>query len=156
MEMTAVPRFYTASLDQSVEKRREREQRAEAELLAEIFGHPVELLHEESGRPYIPGYDGFISISHSRKTLLIALSPEPLGVDIEQVQDRVLRVREKFLSPDEITALGDDVRAVTRAWCAFEAVFKLTGDLHAKPADFCLTTILDTSDEVAVLATLPR
>lgn len=151
------------------ERRRDRETAAEAVLLEVIFGHPVQLEHEPSGEPFVAGFEGHISISHSRDTLLIAVASRPIGVDIETLSPRVLRVREKFLSPAEIARLGDDVRAVMTAWCQYEALYKLTGILDARPEGLLngcpenlpdaqpegprLYTLLNTDTEVAVLAT---
>ncbi len=105
---------------------------AERLLIATAVGKDARLLHKPSGAPYLePPVPGF-SISHTRGMVAIAVSDNgPVGVDVERVSNRVLRVRERFLSPEELALIADDdVTANIVAWTAKEAMFKAEGGNH--------------------------
>ena len=52
----------------------EMQHNAVGRLFASHFGHPVDIVHTDSGAPYIPEFDGFISVSHCA-TAVAAKSP---------------------------------------------------------------------------------
>lgn len=109
--------------------RRQREEQAEKMLLNEIFGQETALQHHTDGSPYIPTFEGTISISHSKHHLCIALSEKKqVGVDIEEIQERLMRLRKKFLSADELAHLSPTLRNLTLCWSAKEAIYKIAGE----------------------------
>ncbi|MCM1035121.1 MAG: 4'-phosphopantetheinyl transferase superfamily protein [Paludibacter sp.] len=109
--------------------RRERERATEQHLLQEIFGVDVVLSHSSNGAPYIAGNSTHISISHSRHHLCIAVSTEKaIGIDIEELQERIMRLYTRFLSADELEDLTPNVHNLTLCWCAKEAIYKIAGD----------------------------
>lgn len=92
-----------------------------------------------SGAPFLQGEYCRISITHTGRFMAIAtLPPTPevelsefseraaMGIDAESIdREQVLRIREKFLSPDEIEKIpADDVKANILAWTAKEAAYK--------------------------------
>ncbi len=154
--------------------KRKAEQQAKAEMLQYIFGHEVELQHSPEGKPSLP--DHHISISHSKHHLCMALSTtQEVGIDIEEIQPRLARVMNRFLSQQEIAACQGKLAIVTRCWCAKEAIYKIVGEaagatgkkIHILPdhlqektfyatchdRSFCLQVLVDTFLHVAVLAT---
>ena len=82
-----------------------------------------------SGKPYLKEDERHISISHTRGYAAVAISGmNPIGLDIEQRTDKVLRVQHKFLSPEERPFLPSgegNVEALLVIWTAKEAMFKL-------------------------------
>lgn len=77
--------------------------------------------HLPSDKPFIDGYN--ISISHTRGWAAIILSEQHrVGVDIEYYSDRVNRVAERFIRPDEQNE-NTDCRLIN--WSAKETVYKL-------------------------------
>ena len=78
-------------------------------LIKDIFGPKAVLCHEASGAPYVEvdgsRSDKCISISHSNRYAVVAVSPRQAGIDVEEPHERVMRVREKFLSPEEVAAI---------------------------------------------------
>lgn len=96
-------------------------------MLQTIFGKETVLLHTADGKPYIAGYKGHISISHSREHLCIALSEHEIGIDTETVQERIGRLRERFLSAAELESLTPTLQNLTLCWAAKEALYKLAG-----------------------------
>ncbi len=108
-------------------EKRKAELLAEALLLHRIFGNDVALGHTAGGAPTVDVDNCHISISHTKGWVCIARNDgHRIGVDIERCDSRVLRVREKFLSPGEMSAIGhNDIIANTLAWTAKEALYKL-------------------------------
>ena len=106
---------------------RRREILAERLLLHRIAREgKVELLHDEDRAPHVPQLEGHLSIAHTRSELLIALNvAHPIGIDLEGYRERVLNVRDAFLSEGERGWIAaGDLRAHVVAWTAKEAIFK--------------------------------
>lgn len=89
----------------------------------------AEIGHLPSGAPVICGADRLatISISHSRTTLLLAVSRSgrPIGVDTEAANRtrQLLRVAPRFLAPSQ-QCWATDPDLLLRAWTIKEAIYK--------------------------------
>lgn len=91
---------------------------------------PSVLRHTKEGQPYIDLQDAaFLSITHTKHCVAIALSPNPIGIDIEALSPRVQRIMPRVLGKDEFPFLPQTLSEAdaTRIWCTKEAVFKLYG-----------------------------
>lgn len=153
--------------------RRERERQAVARLLRELLGEGVKVEHRPSGAPYLPGHELFVSISHSARHAVVALNPTcPVGVDAETLRPQLERVKEKFLSADEILRFTS-LPQLLRSWCIKEAAYKAAGieglplvegivigeDGHVEVVNPCdgsvalydQTTVWDDGDELTIL-----
>ncbi len=113
--------------------KRESERLAEKALLTHIFNKDTELKHKEDGRPYIetPNTDKneiYLSISHSKSHLAIAISKNEIGIDIENISERLLRVKDKFLSEKEQDKISLTTENLCKCWCAKEAIYKIAGN----------------------------
>jgi 4'-phosphopantetheinyl transferase len=93
---------------------------------------------EEHGRPVLadPSLAAAIdfNLSHSDDTIVLAVSPVPVGVDVEAIREVVLaeRLARRFFAPDERDAvLGAEAaaraRTFLRIWTQKEAWLKATG-----------------------------
>lgn len=107
------------------ESRRDAERRTVATMLSAHFGHAIDICHDPIGSPYIPDYDGHISISHCRDMAVAALDSHPVGIDVETWRDQLIRVAPRFLTPRERQWAGTDPERLLRAWTAKEAIYKL-------------------------------
>ena len=102
-------------------------------LVHELFGDDAVLCHEPSGAPYVEKSGkriemGF-SLSHCRGWVVAAWSAsESVGVDVEIVDKRVDRVKERVFSSEEQRFIGTSTWKATVAWTAKEAVFKCAGE----------------------------
>lgn len=106
---------------------RKREFVASRILRHEVVG--FEHIHYDSvGAPYIKG-EGYISISHTLNTVGIAVSKKfKLGLDIEVVRPKILNIKHKFLSVEELTFIDTESDAeLTKVWTAKEALYKVSG-----------------------------
>jgi 4'-phosphopantetheinyl transferase EntD len=86
----------------------------------------LEILYKESGKPYLLS-DVSISISHSYDWLVVLFSfnGNDVGVDIEKARDKILNIKEKFLSTEELNNLQDaPIEKYTICWSAKEAIYK--------------------------------
>lgn len=105
-------------------------------LLKALCGEEKEIAYYPSGRPYLKDESRYISISHTRGYVAVALHPSrEVGMDIEQYGNRVKKVASRFIRPDEepTMAKGDEIYALLLHWSAKETLFKLMG---AEEVDF--------------------
>lgn len=95
--------------------------------------------HFENGAPFLEGYPGRISITHTRNFFAIAMLPKTpevnlgvftprasMGIDAESLdRQQVIKIRNKFLSEEELTVIPDDnLEKNIQAWTAKEALYK--------------------------------
>jgi 4'-phosphopantetheinyl transferase len=89
---------------------------------------PVE--YDKSGKPFLAGSDYHISVTHTDDFAAVIMSrSSKVGIDIERIRPRVAKVKERFLSQDEIACLGaeKELEQLTLAWCAKESIYKMYG-----------------------------
>ena len=140
-----------------------KEGRVWLELARQIYceqGEPNyrEIDHFPNGAPFLEGYPGRISITHTSHFLAVAMLPKTpesnleafsprtaMGIDAESFgRSQVLKIRDKFLSEDEKTLIPeDDLKANIIAWTSKEALYKAA-----------LTTGLDFRKDIKII-TLP-
>lgn len=86
---------------------------------------------DANGKPYLPDFPYEISLTHSYDYAGVMLSTAGLcGIDLEIVKDKVVRIKDKFLKPEELEFIENDqlVDQLYACWCAKEAVYKLQGN----------------------------
>lgn len=86
------------------------------------------LLHTELGQPYLMGCNEYLSISHCDNTIIVAMSSNKIGIDVE----KKLRTMEYelFLAEDEYALFHkskNKVDFLTTLWTLKEAYVKLIG-----------------------------
>lgn len=73
--------------------------------------------------------DCAISVSHSGDFLAVARSNQQnLGIDIQLQTDKILRIKEKFLSNKELKKFSNSNETLTALWTCKEAIYKCFGD----------------------------
>jgi 4'-phosphopantetheinyl transferase len=99
-----------------------------------LFGKET-IFYNIQGAPYIES-EGYISISHSKNIVSISFSKAfEVGIDIEEISDKIIRVAPKFVS--DLEQLNIDINnpvQLTKLWTGKEALYKLakTEGLHFK------------------------
>ena len=91
----------------------------------------LDILYQESGKPYLSN-NIKISISHSYDWLVVLFSFNgiDIGVDIEKVRNKILNIKDKFLSLQELKDLkAASLEKYTVYWCIKEAVYKAVGTI---------------------------
>lgn len=88
---------------------------------------PPEYRYEKSGKPVID--EGFISLSHSGGFAVCALSPVPVGVDIEEYREVMPSAAKRILTEAEYREYlgGGGTRYLIERFVMKEACLKLTG-----------------------------
>ena len=94
-------------------------------------------LYNEHGAPSLP--DGpYFSISHSKLGIAVAISDEPIGIDIEAIRPLNEGLVQKTMNPQEqaqIAAAANPAQEFIRLWTRKEAYVKMLGtgiisDMH--------------------------
>ena len=84
------------------------------------------LIYDSFGKPVLR-LNKFISISHCLNILVLVVSKNEIGVDIEKERKKISIVKQKFLSRFENNFLAktDQDKILTRIWTSKEAVYKI-------------------------------
>jgi len=89
-----------------------------------------EVIKNKHGKPFLKSKDGYISISHCKDYAVAIFSKElNVGVDIEPMRKKVIRIADKFLSEKEMSFIKkeDEVKQLITCWAMKEAAFKWYG-----------------------------
>ena len=88
----------------------------------------LEISYDPNGRPTLCKHSLQISVSHAGPWVACLVHPKkPTGVDVESVSPRIQKVKERFLSPQELewhAAATNHLRHLTILWCIKESVYK--------------------------------
>lgn len=91
----------------------------------------IQLSANEYKKPILTNFPHEVSISHSNDMAAVIISErQEVGIDLEQIHPKVWKVKERFLSQEELAQidLSDETAGTKRLiqyWCAKEALFKL-------------------------------
>jgi len=105
-------------------------------LLNTVLKDEKKIAYFASGMPYLTDNSFNISIAHTGEFVTIILHPQKrVGIDIEKISDKVVRVKHKFLSESELDFVEDSLEKthLTLLWCAKEALYKI---IDAEIIDF--------------------
>ena len=112
-------------------------------LLKELLGEEVRVDYHSTGAPFLACVPLYISISHTKDYVAVILDERPTGIDIEYRSDRILKIRSRFMNPEEEAGIdpGHEVEHLLIHWCAKETLFKIIGQegvdfqkhLHVNP-----------------------
>lgn len=83
---------------------------------------------DEFGKPHLKDSAIGISVSHANGhgAAAINLNGE-VGLDIETERPQIHRISKRFLHASEKDWAGDNIKKLTKIWCAKEALYKLHG-----------------------------
>jgi 4'-phosphopantetheinyl transferase len=90
------------------------------------------------GKPYLVSLPYHISLSHSFDYAAVMISRSgPVGIDIEQIKEKVERIAFKFMRPEELAFISETnkIDQLYACWCAKEAVYKCHGQKEVSFAD---------------------
>ncbi len=96
-----------------------------ARLLRNYLVGKVEILYLDSGKPILSNHEKCISISHSNDFLGVMISKINCSIDIEEISNKVEKVKFKFLNKNEEQLIPNDPKNLTRAWTIKEVLYKL-------------------------------
>lgn len=91
----------------------------------------IEFSYTKNGKPYLKDNENIhFSISHSKDYVSVALSDNPIGIDIERIRPVTLSFAKRVLNEDEFQAFinaADKDSEFIKFWTRKEAVIKLHG-----------------------------
>lgn len=122
--------------------KRDIETKGKEYLAKYLLGNKATITYDGKGKPYLADDTRHISISHSHNRLAIIVNEkESTGIDIELIRDKVLKIKHKFLTNEELLDANDDPEKLLIYWAAKETLYKIYGlkevdfikDLFVKP-----------------------
>ena len=124
------PHADTSGLTGNAHPRRQQEWLASRvlvyRLLQQFTVEPLVLARNEHGKPFFPGQPLQVSITHSPQLAAVILSGQhEVGIDIELITPKALRVADKFLTEAEKQHTASDETATCLYWSAKETLYKL-------------------------------
>ncbi len=122
-----------AELNQLTAKR-EIESKGKEFLLENLIDKNASIHYDDKGKPYLTNDTRHISLSHSHDKLVLLINDvEATGVDIELIRDKVLKIKHKYLTKNELIDANEDVEKLLIYWAAKESLYKIYG---LKEVDF--------------------
>lgn len=83
---------------------------------------------DEHGKSHTMNDSGYVSLTHSHGWAAAIFHKEmPVGIDLDFVREKIVRLGPKFLDPSEIRFLDNDPLLYTIAWSAKESIYKCQG-----------------------------
>jgi 4'-phosphopantetheinyl transferase len=114
---------------------------------------------DEHGKPYLVSLPYHISLSHSFDYAAVMISKKShVGIDIEQVKEKVERIATRFLLPQELAFIDPEVKIpqLYACWCAKEAIYKCYGQKEVSFMDDILLTPFTYTAQGQLNATLTK
>ncbi len=108
-------------------KTRKKQFVASRALIKQAFGD-VSIEKTPNGKPLIKDSNQHISMSHDGEFATLIVSNSPCGIDIQSISNKVLRIKHKFIHPDDLYANSNNIDDLTILWCAKEAIYKINGE----------------------------
>ena len=138
---------YTSEYEVFSLENRRKEFLAARLLLKILINKEERILYTTEGKPYLANNQFQLSISHTKGYVAVIVHPnQPVGIDIEHKSPRVLNIKHRFLSDEELShvSVDDEVNYLLTCWSAKESMFKIINEpsidfkehLHLNPFDF--------------------
>lgn len=117
--------------DRFLNEPRKKQWLAYRALLAELLNtSKIEIQYDSQGKPSLAGSKQHLSVTHSGDFAAVILSPSfNVGIDIEKVASRIIKVKDKFLNERELKYINNQtpLEALYVYWGAKESLYKLYG-----------------------------
>ncbi|WP_374550181.1 4'-phosphopantetheinyl transferase superfamily protein [Flavobacterium sp.] len=119
-------------------------------LLQEIGYSDYDLFYDDFGKPHLQ--DGkHISISHSNDFSAVVISNEILGLDIEQLKEKTLKIAPRFMQIHHLEGLSfeEKLKKSTVVWGIKEAIFKIKNEKGISFPEHIFEKPFDLNDKKA-------
>lgn len=103
-----------------------RKQYLATRILLEQEDLPSHISKDNNGKPHLEA--GYISITHDTDYVAIMISDQLCGIDLQSSSDKVIRIKHKFIHPEDVLPTGDELNSLILVWSIKEALYKLHGD----------------------------
>jgi len=98
------------------------------------------------GKPHFTNSSLHFSISHSRNYIAVICSEfREVAVDLETIQDKILKIKHKFIHPQDFEQ-GDNLERLAMIWSAKETIYKHyhTKELYSFKEQIAITALKDS------------
>jgi len=122
---------YSTDLTKFTTDKRKKEWLAARILVENICGKNKIIAYNEKGKPYLTDQSFHISISHTSNFVAVIAHPtREVSIDIEQISDRVCKLKERFLHKDELSHIDSAQETIHLLlhWGAKEVLFKMMNE----------------------------
>ena len=82
---------------------------------------------DDNGKPYLINSKYHMSISHKFPYVTSILDNKACGVDIERIDNKVRKIKSKFLTENEEKKIGDNLKKLVEYWSIKESTYKVEG-----------------------------
>lgn len=104
-----------------------------------------DLTYDEAGKPHLSD-DKHISISHSHEFSCICISDELMGIDLEKLKEKTLKIAPRFMEVQHLEnlSISEQIEKATVIWGVKESIFKIKNEKgisfpeHIFENEFCL------------------
>lgn len=120
-------------------------------LLQEVGYSDYDLFYDDFGKPHLQ--DGkHISISHSNDFSAVVISNEILGLDIEQLKEKTLKIAPRFMQMHHLEGLSfeEKLKKSTVVWGIKEAIFKIKNEKGISFPEHIFEKPFDLKDKKAI------
>lgn len=104
-------------------------------LLQHIGYSDFDLVYDKTGKPHFKDKNDartiqYISISHSNELSSICISNEEIGIDIEVMKAKTLKIAERFMDIKHLKGLSEkeQIKKATVIWGIKESIFKIKNE----------------------------
>ncbi len=90
-----------------------------------IYDEDEFISYSKNGKPNLAISGHKISISHSKGLLGVIIHPKlEVGIDLQHETDKIFKIKNRFMSPDELISSNNEEWQLLTYWCAKEALYK--------------------------------
>ena len=95
------------------------------------------LVYDETGKPHLmleanpTSNQKYISISHSHEFSCICISNQPMGVDMEKLKEKILKIASRYMDVKHLENLSvsEQIEKATVIWGVKESIFKVKNEI---------------------------
>lgn len=98
------------------------------QMLLKIYPESGDIFYDAHGKPHFTNSKKHLSISHSHEMVALAIHSQHItGIDLQYINHKIIRIKNKFLSKSEQLKTGSDALELSYYWSCKEALFKIYG-----------------------------
>ncbi|AMA48220.1 MULTISPECIES: 4'-phosphopantetheinyl transferase family protein [Flavobacterium] len=111
------------------------------DLCYDVSGKPI--LKSEKNKPVVE-----VSISHSGEFSALGLSNKPIGIDLEKIKEKVLRIAPRYMDMKHIENLSvkEQIQKAIVIWGIKESIFKIKNEVGISFPDHIFEDMFNLHD----------
>ena len=120
-------------------------------MLLQHIGHTdFDLYYDAFGKPHLKG-EKHISISHSYEFSALVISDEKIGIDLEKIKEKTLKIAPRYMDISHLENLSveDKIKKATVVWGIKETLFKIKNEFGISFLDHIFESPFSLEDKKA-------